>query len=118
MPRIPGVRRTFRLPWASLRQVARDVDDELAFHLARKTEALIAAGFSPDDAREEAARRFGDLDHTRRYCRYEDVLREREARHTTMIDELKQDLAYALRSLRSALPEPVRLAPLDPGAYQ
>jgi len=98
----PGTRREFRFPWRSKRQVANDVDAELAFHLARKEEELMAAGLAAADARREAARRFGDLEYTRRYCRDEDVRRERESRHMTTMQELKQDLVYALRSLRSA----------------
>ena len=102
MSELPGGRREFRFAWRTKRQVTNDVDDELAFHLARKTEALIAMGFSPDDARREAERQFGNLEFTRQYCRDEDVRRERESRHTTMIDELRQDFVYALRALRSA----------------
>ncbi|HVE80503.1 MAG TPA: ABC transporter permease, partial [Gemmatimonadaceae bacterium] len=102
MARIPGVRREFRFPWRTGSQVAEDVDAELAFHLAQRAEELVAAGLSPADARREAAHRFGDLEYTRRYCRDEDVRRERDSRHTTMIEELRQDLVYALRSLRSA----------------
>jgi predicted permease len=94
-------RRQFRFTWLSKRQVSDDVDAELAFHLARRVEELEARGLSPDDARREAASRFGNLEYTRQYCRDEDVRRERETRHTTMIDELRQDLVYALRSLRS-----------------
>ena len=97
-----GDRREFSFAWRTKRQVANDVDDELAFHLARKTEALVAKGYSPDDARREAERQFGNLEYTKQYCRDEDVRRERESRHTTMIDELKQDFIYALRALRSA----------------
>ena len=62
----------------------------------------MARGLSADEARREAASRFGNLEFTREYCRAEDDRRERETRHTTMIDELKQDLIYALRALRSA----------------
>ena len=98
----PGPHREFRFAWLTRRQVASDVDAELAFHLERRVEELVARGLSPEDARREAAERFGNLEYTRRYCRDEDVRREREARHTTMIDELKQDLIYALRALRSA----------------
>src|SRR5688500_9892642 len=98
----PGPQREFRFTWLSKRQVARDVDAELAFHLARRVDELIERGLSPEDARREAAERFGNLEFTRQYCRDEDVRRERETRHTTMIDELKHDLVYALRSLRSA----------------
>jgi predicted permease len=98
----PGARRQFRFAWRNKRQVATDVDAELAFHLARRIEELMERGLSADEARREAATRFGNLEYTRQYCRDEDVRRERETRHTTMIDELKQDLVYALRSLRSA----------------
>ena len=90
------------MPWRSTRQVTRDVDAELAFHLARRIDELMARGLSAEDARREAAARFGNLEFTRQYCRDEDVRRERETRHTTMIDELMQDLIYALRALRSA----------------
>jgi predicted permease len=78
------------------------VDAELAFHLARRVEELMANGLSADDARREAELRFGNLEFTRQYCRDEDVRRERTTRHSTMLDELRQDLIYALRALRSA----------------
>ncbi|HEX7121461.1 MAG TPA: ABC transporter permease [Gemmatimonadaceae bacterium] len=94
--------RPFRLPRRTPRQIAREVDDELAFHLARRTEELISSGLSPRDARREAEARFGDLDYTRRYCRDEDLRREQESRRATMLDELRQDLRYGLRALRSA----------------
>jgi len=98
----PRGHREFRFAWRTQRQVTNDVDAELAFHLARRIEELTEAGLSPEDARRAAAERFGNLEYTRRYCRDEDVRRERETRHTTMIDELKHDLMYALRTLRSA----------------
>jgi predicted permease len=102
MTRGPAPKREFRFAWRSKHQVATDVDAELAFHLARRVDELVARGLSLDDARREAAARFGNLESTRQYCRDEDVRRERETRHTTMIDELKQDLIYGLRALRSA----------------
>jgi predicted permease len=98
----PHGRRQFRWPWRTRRQLAGDVDAELAFHLACKTEELIDAGYTATEARTEAERRFGDLEFTRRYCRDEDVRREQESRHIMRLDELKQDLLYALRALRSA----------------
>src|SRR5918999_1390446 len=102
MPRIPGVRRTFRLRWRTRTQIAEDVDAELAAHLQLRAEELIAAGFAPGDAREEARRRFGDFEYTRQYCRDLDAQREQERRRMTFIDELRQDLSYAFRSLRAA----------------
>ena len=98
----PATRRQFRFAWRNKRQVASDVDAELAFHLARRVEELMERGLSADDAHREAAARFGNLEYTRQYCRDEDVRRERETRHTTMLEELRQDLVYALRALRSA----------------
>ena len=40
MAGLRGFGRRFRFPWRSSRQISRDVDDELAFHLAEKTAAL------------------------------------------------------------------------------
>ena len=50
----------------------------------------------------EAQRRFGDLDFTRTYCRDEDLRRERGKRRMTFLQELKQDVRYAARSLRAS----------------
>lgn len=103
MSRIPGGRRPFRLfPWQTRTQIADDVDAELAAHLELRVDELIASGFPPAEARDEARRRFGDLDYTRRYCRDMDAEREQEKRRMTLIDELRQDLVYAFRSLRAA----------------
>jgi predicted permease len=102
MARIPGVRRVFRLPWRSRSQIADDVDAELVAHLQLRAQELIDAGFTPADARDEARRRFGDVEFTRRYCRDMDLGREQEKRRVTYVDELRQDLTYAFRSLRAA----------------
>ena len=55
-----GFRRLVRLP-APARSAARDVDDELQFHLESRVRELVAAGRAPADAEREAAREFGDL---------------------------------------------------------
>lgn len=102
MSRPAGVRRLFRFSRRSRRQVASELDEELQFHLDQLATDLRAAGWSEADARREAERRFGDLEYTRNYCRAEDVRRERETRRMTMLEELRQDLRYALRSLRSS----------------
>jgi predicted permease len=103
MSRIPGVRRGLRLlPWRSRTQIADDVDAELAAHLDLRTQELIASGFPQSEAHDEARRRFGDVEYTRRYCRDADTEREQEKRRMTLLDELRQDLTYAFRSLRAA----------------
>jgi predicted permease len=102
MARPPGTRGAFRFPWRTQRQVASDVDAELAFHLARRAEELMETGLTADAARHQAVERFGDLEYTRRYCRDEDLRRERASRHHTIMHELRQDFGYALRALRAA----------------
>jgi hypothetical protein len=61
MRRIRGIRRAFRLPWSSASRVRREVDDELRFHLDMKTQELIDAGLSPQDAQARVRAEFGDL---------------------------------------------------------
>jgi len=95
-------RPLFRFPGLSRRRIADDVDLELQHHLHHVADDLVRQGWSEAEAHAEARRRFGDLDYTINYCRDEDMRREREKNRMTMIDELKQDLHYAMRSLRSA----------------
>jgi predicted permease len=94
--------RRFRFSWLSGRQVTDDVDEELRLHLEQATDELRAAGWSAAEADLEARRRFGDLEFTRTYCRAEDLRREQERRRMTILEELKQDFRYAVRSLRSS----------------
>jgi predicted permease len=98
----PGARRLFRLPWRTRQQVAGDVDEELRFHLENVTEELRRQGWPDAEAAREAARRFGDLEYTRAYCRTQDIRRQQEKSRMNYLEELKQDLRYAVRSLRSA----------------
>ena len=99
------MRRVFRIP--SLKQgrdtIARDVDDELAFHVDARTRQLVAAGYADDDARREALRQFGDLAAVRESCVSLDQQRERARSRTDMMADAKQDLFYALRALRRNL---------------
>jgi putative ABC transport system permease protein len=90
----------FRLPWKTRPQVASDVEEELRYHLDLVAAKLRAGGMSEPEARAEAERQFGDLEATRNYCRDELLRREREKRRMTFLDELSQDLRYAIRALR------------------
>ena len=65
-----------RLFWYLRRQpsiVKAEVDEELTTHLQMRVEELVARGLSPDEARREAVRQFGDLEFTRQYCRTQDL---------------------------------------------
>ena len=92
------MRRAFRFGFGRHR-VERDVDDELAFHIETRVERLVAAGLSPDAARAEALRQFGDLASVRQDCVTLDEERDRAMERADRLAELRQDFAYALRTL-------------------
>ncbi len=81
------------------RRVEKEVDEELEFHIERRTLDNIASGMPRGAAREEALRRFGDMGSIRRACRRIGMQRVRAERRAQMIDEFRRDMAYALRSL-------------------
>ena len=93
----PGFRRLFRFPWRTRTQIARDVDDELRFHLDMQIEELVDRGMTRRAARRQALRQFGDLDDTKRYCRTVDGAVEKKERRAMYLDELREDLRYAVR---------------------
>ena len=73
-------------------RVDDEIDDELRFHLDRRTHDNIAAGMPPDEARRDALRRLGNISLTKEQIRDVDTLR--------WLDELRRDLRYSLRTLR------------------
>ena len=96
--RIPG-RRLFRFPWRTAAQVAADVDEELQLHLDLVAEELVEAGWSPEAARAEAVRRFGDLEGTRRFCSSLDRSKETQMKWKQALETLGQDLRFGGRQL-------------------
>ena len=96
---ISGLRRIFRFPWRTGGQIEHEVDAELRFHLDRRTEELVEQGMTPEAARREAVRQFGDLAYTRQYCRALDGRTEKRVRLTTLLDEPPQYGRYAGRLL-------------------
>jgi predicted permease len=93
-----GWRRAFRLGGRD--RLHRDVDDELAFHLAMRAQRLVEAGRTPDEARAEALRQFGDVGAIRADCLTEDQNRERTMHRADVFDAVRRDVTYAWRSLR------------------
>jgi predicted permease len=93
------MRRVFRLP-ANRARLAHEVDEELAFHLETRVQQLVARGLSPDAARREAERQFGDLESVRRSCVTMDEQREQSMRRANFVSDLTQDLAFTVRTLR------------------
>jgi predicted permease len=95
-------KRRFNFPWRTARDIRADVDDELLFHIEERTRELEAAGITPDAARAQALHEFGDVDDARRYITDLDRGTESHTRRKDYIGELRQDLAYALRKLKSS----------------
>jgi predicted permease len=91
--------RVFRIG-VGARHIERDIDQELDFHIAMRTQKLVAAGLAPDAARAKALEHFGDVRAVRDSCIDIDHQRERAMRRTNHLSNLRQDVAYALRSMR------------------
>ena len=97
----PGWRPLFRLPFDTRRSLEREVDDELAFHLAMREEKLRRLGWSPADARLAVVSRFGDPARIRNECIDIDQQHAREGRIMELFQTLISDVRYAARTLRA-----------------
>jgi predicted permease len=73
------------------RRAERELDEELQFHLDHKTEAGIASGLSPREAREAALRAMGGLEQ-----RKEEM---RDMRRVHWLTDFVDDASYAIRNL-------------------
>jgi hypothetical protein len=72
-------------------QVEQDLEDELRDHLERRIEADVARGMNPEEARYAALRALGGVEQRKEECR--------DMRGTQSVDQLRQDIGYAWRSL-------------------
>ena len=101
-PSIPaGIRRALHLP-SSKARLARDLDDEVRFHLDARAADLVTRGLSEDAARAEALRRFGDTDDLRDYCQSIEVPHMRRLHFREWLDGWLQDARFAARQFRRA----------------
>jgi predicted permease len=94
-----GLRRFFRLS-AFRPDPDGDLEAELSFHLKQTEEEFLAQGFSPTEAREEARRRFGNLDQYRSELGRMSHRAAARSRWLGFLENLGQDLAYLFRGLR------------------
>jgi predicted permease len=97
--RVPAWRRYLRLVRAN---PARDVDDELEFHLQSTVDELIAGGMSRDAARAAARKKFGDLDRIGKTLYVLSRERERKMERKEWWQTIKQDVVFGLRQLRKS----------------
>jgi predicted permease len=97
LPAEPAWRRYLRFFRAN---PAADLDDELHDHLESAIEALTAQGMSPDAARAEAMRRFGDVGRVRTEVQRMDARHFTRINRRGTIESVIYDIRYALRGLR------------------
>ena len=82
--------------------VDQEVEEEFGFHLEMLTRELVTAGMDPAAARERALARMGDVTAWRRTCLDLGRKREREMRLTQWLEDIRDDVSFALRQLRNA----------------
>lgn len=97
----PAVRRAFRLP-PSKEQIARELDDEVRFHVETRANALMVTGLSQEQAYAEALRRFGDVDDLRDYCVSIEVPQMQRAQFRERLHSVVQDIRLTLRQFRKS----------------
>jgi predicted permease len=74
------------------RQMEAQLEKELTFHLEQHTSQLIGRGIPPDEARRQARLALGGPEQVKEKCR--------DARGTRWLEDLLQDVRYALRTFR------------------
>jgi predicted permease len=85
---------TLRLRWRSLvggRELDRELDDELSFHIDRQVELNIANGMTPEAARTAALRSIGGVEQ-----RKEEM---RDERRVAVVENVVRDIRMAFRQL-------------------
>src|SRR5438477_9827034 len=73
-------------------QQEADLDKELHFHIEERVAAYKGSGLSEEEARRKVRQEFGGMEQVKEQCR--------DARGTRWLEDLWQDLRYALRTLR------------------
>ena len=99
MSRLRGIPRHFRFPWRSVREVHRQVDEELQFHFDCRIEELQESGCSREEAEQITHGEFGDLKETQRSLKAQGRRHEAQLRRQIMFSEFFRDIKYAWRSL-------------------
>jgi putative ABC transport system permease protein len=95
-------RRFFRLAIHRPALTEQDVDAEIAFHLEARVAQLMARGMSPDAARSEAHRRFGNVELARRTLTRSATRRETRMELREFLGNGAQAFRYAARGMRKS----------------
>lgn len=97
-----GIRRFLAPVRRNDSAIARDVDDEVRFHLDMQVEALVARGVPRDEAERQARERFGDVHSATRSLRANEARHERHRARWMWLDEWRRDSALVVRQMRRA----------------
>src|SRR6266550_4128164 len=73
-------------------QVDRELEEEIAYHIDRATDANVAAGMTPRAARTAALRELGGVTQRMEECR--------ETRRVSLVTDIVRDIRYGARILR------------------
>jgi predicted permease len=76
------------------RKADQELEEELQYHLERKSQQHIAAGMNPQEARREALLELGGLERRKEECR--------DTRQIGWLQDSLQDIRYGLRILRKS----------------
>ncbi|HEY7860106.1 MAG TPA: ABC transporter permease, partial [Gemmatimonadaceae bacterium] len=93
-------RRFFRLALHRRDRLESEVDDEIQFHIAARTDQLVRQGMPPELARVEATRKFGSLGKARASLTYSALRRDRRVRFREKLEAAAQDVRISWRGLR------------------
>jgi predicted permease len=88
---------TLRLRLRSLfrsSRVERELGEELQYHFEHLVDDFVAAGMSPEVARDAASREMGATEQRKEECR--------DARGVALVEDTRRDVTYALRALRKS----------------
>ena len=96
--RLPGIRRVLRVSW-SRDAIARDIDDEIQFHIDARADELRRLGASEKDARARAEAEFGDRRAATRELSAVDQRRQGRANREDIFMSFFDDLRYSWRAL-------------------
>jgi predicted permease len=84
------------------RNIEADVDDELRFHLEMRARDYKESGLASGDAWRAAGERFGNYTAVNTALLTHDIDLARRQDRSAFMDDLAQDIRYAIRSLRRA----------------
>lgn len=91
--------RQWTWPWRSRAELQSEVDEEIAFHLDMRTEALVREGLSEPEARHRALSEFGDVGELREALGAHDARNQSRRRMREWWDALLLDLRFGVRTL-------------------